>query len=81
MEGVAEALYSIKNTAKGLTPQKIRQGLRTIVAESENIFSRCARQLLSRKLLFRTPDEYYVGARALTQVRTYEDYVTLGAHA
>lgn len=42
MEGVAEALYTIKSTAKGLTPRKIREGLRTVAAESENIFSRYA---------------------------------------
>lgn len=41
MEGVAETLYSIRNSARGLTPQKIRDGLQTVVAESENVFSRC----------------------------------------
>lgn len=51
MEGVAEALYSVKKTARGLTPQKIREGLRTVAAESENIFSRCARQPPSREVL------------------------------
>lgn len=41
MEGIAENLYSIKNTARELTPQKLRQGLQTAAAETENIFSRC----------------------------------------
>lgn len=54
MEGVAVALYSIKNTARELTPQKFREGLRTVAAESENIFSRYARQLPFRKVLNRT---------------------------
>ena len=42
MEGVAETLYSIKNSAKALTPQKVVEGLQTVAAETENVFSRCA---------------------------------------
>lgn len=42
MEGVAETLYSVKNVARGLTPTKIREGLKTVASEAENVVSRCA---------------------------------------
>lgn len=41
VEGIAETLYSIRNAAKSLRPREIREGLKTIAQEAENVVSRC----------------------------------------
>lgn len=40
MEGVAQALYSVRSMGKNLTPKKIREGLETVNTEAINVFSR-----------------------------------------
>ncbi|CAM9184462.1 unnamed protein product [Scytosiphon promiscuus] len=72
MEGVAEALYSIKNTAKSLSPDRVRQGLRTVAAETENIFSRTPTGLYS-------PDYSVEDAREEFEVRRYVSYAVCSA--
>lgn len=41
VEGIAETLYSIRNAAKSLRPREIREGLKTVAQEAENVVSRC----------------------------------------
>lgn len=72
MEGVAETLYSIRNSARGLTPQKIRDGLQTVVTESENVFSRTPSGLFS-------PEYSVEDAREGFEVRRYASYAVCSA--
>ncbi|CAM9991287.1 unnamed protein product, partial [Hapterophycus canaliculatus] len=72
MEGVAEALYSIKNTAKSLSPERLQQGLKTVAAETENIFSRTPTGLYS-------PDYSLEDAEEGFEVRRYASYAVCSA--
>ncbi|CAM9762268.1 unnamed protein product [Ectocarpus sp. 12 AP-2014] len=72
MEGIAENLYSIKNTARELTPQKLRQGLQTAAAETENIFSRTPSGLYS-------PSYSLEDAREGFEIRRYASYAVCSA--
>ncbi|CAM9263433.1 unnamed protein product [Ectocarpus fasciculatus] len=72
MEGIAENLYSIKNTARELTPQKLRQGLQTAAAETENIFSRTPSGLYS-------PSFSLEDAREGFEIRRYASYAVCSA--